>query len=218
MIQAKELYAAHREIAARERVNLSLITAAIYVEQRRYPDAEAILRATVNTAEGSQAAFAYNSLAALALARNDNADAERLSHTALQRAQASLPKAHPSTAMILNNLAQACRFQGKYLEAETYYRQAIGTWENAVGPSHPDVAKGLMNLAAFYHERNREAGAEDLYVRASAIFERTFGPNAPLTLVVRNELADVLRVQRRFSESERLGNLSVAAMEKGLRR
>ena len=71
-----------------------------------------------------------------------------------------------------------------------------------------------MNLAAFYHERSREAGAEDLYVRAGAIFERMFGPAAPLTLVVRNELADVLRAQRRFSESERLGNASLTAMEK----
>ena len=75
---------------------------------------------------------------------------------------------HPVTAGALNNLAQACRFQGKYLEAEKPYREAIAILEDALGAQHPDVARGLTNLAAFYHERGREAGAEDLYLRAAA--------------------------------------------------
>ena len=213
-LRARQVFAAHREIPVLERTNLSLILAAIHVDQHRYSDAEAILQGTLETVEGSQAVVAHNGLAAIAIARGAFADAERYSRAALERARTSLPETHPNNAMVFNNLAQACRFQEKYLDAEINYRRAIEIWERVGGPSHPDLAKGLMNLAAFYHERGREAGAEDLYVRSAAILERAFGPHSALALVVRNELADVLRGQRRFAESERLGRASIAEMEK----
>jgi hypothetical protein len=73
-----------------------------------------------------------------------------------------------------------------------------------------------MNLAAFYHDRDRETGAEDLYLRAISILERSFGKDDLLALVARNELADVLRGERRFAESERLGRASLAALERVL--
>src|SRR6185436_9755845 len=112
-----------------------------------------------------------------------------------------LPAQHRLTAVAFNNLAQSCRFQEKYLEAEVYYRRAIEIWEGTLGVAHPDLARGLMNLAAHYHERGRETGAEDLYVRAAGIFEAALGKDAPEALVVRNELADVLRAERRYTEA-----------------
>jgi tetratricopeptide (TPR) repeat protein len=212
--RAEKLLAAELDLPVQERVNLNLLLAAIHVGQERYADAESILHATVPVVQGAFSALAHNSLAAIAIARGDYAAAEGFARTALDRAKAALPAAHPTAAMVLNNLAQACRFQGKYLEAEAHYRRAIEIWESVVGPSHPDLAKGLMNLAAFYHERDREAGAEDLYHRAAAIFDRSLGPNSHWALVVRAELADVLRGERRYSESDRLGRDAIAAMEK----
>src|SRR5262249_54034065 len=78
------------------------------------------------------------------------------------------------------------------------------------------LAQGLMNLAAFYHDRGREAGAESLYERAASIFEQAFGKNDPRTLVARNELADVLRAQLRFTEAEKLGRATLSALMKAL--
>jgi tetratricopeptide (TPR) repeat protein len=213
-LQAQELCAGRGEVPARDRVNLQVLLAGIFVDQRRYEEAESLLRETLPAVNDQQAVGAYNSLAAISLARNGFAEAEEFSRIALDRARSGLPREHPSTAMVLNNLAQACRFQGKHLQAESYYRRAIETWESVLGPSHPDVAKGLMNLAGFYHDRGREAGAEDLYVRSAAILERTLGSNAPLLLIVRNELADVLRAERRYSESEKLGRASLSGMER----
>jgi tetratricopeptide (TPR) repeat protein len=212
--QANEVCPSDCEAPARDRINLSLLQAAIDVDQHRYAEAEAILRQILSSATGQQSVLSYNSLSVIALSKGAYAESEELARTALDRAGSSIPREHPLVAMVLNNLAQACRFQGKYLEAETDYRQAIEIWETVVGPSHPDVAKGLMNLAGFYHERGREAGAEDLYVRSAAIFERTLGPKAPFLLVARNELADVLRAERRFAESEKLGRVSLEVMEK----
>ena len=114
--------------------------------------------------DGVNTVTAYCNLSAAAIGVQDNARAEEYSRRAIEVAQRDLPPRHPLAAVALNNLAQACRFQSKYLEAESYYRQAIGIWEDALGAQHPDFARGLMNLAAFYHERGRETGAEDLYI------------------------------------------------------
>ena len=72
-----------------------------------------------------------------------------------------------------------------------------------------------MNLAAFYHERGREAGAEQLYLRAAEILQ---GTDPVLALVVRNELADVLRAELRYTESEKLARATLGEMEGVMRR
>ena len=193
-----------------------LLLASTYVDRRRFAEAESLLQGAAESADGGFAALSCNLLAAIALAQNRYADAETLSHTALDRARAALPAGDPAIAATLNNLAQAYRFQGRYLEAERTYRQAIEIWEGAVGPSHPDLARGIMNLAAFYHERGYEAGAETLYRRAARMLEATVGSHHPQALVARDELAEVLRAERRYTESEKLGRASLAGLEKEL--
>jgi hypothetical protein len=74
-----------------------------------------------------------------------------------------------------------------------------------------------MNLGAFYHERGREAGAEALYTRAAGILEQTFGKDDPRTLAARNEVAEILRAERRYAESEKLGRSTLAGLKKALR-
>ena len=161
---------------------------------------------------------AYNGLTVAAMARSDYAQAETFARRALHFAGLALPAGHPAVAAAWNNLAQACRFQGKYLEAEKDYRLAIGVWEDTLGPSHPYVAQGLMNLGGFYHDRGRETGAEALYSRAAGILEQTFGKNDPRTLAARNELADILRAERRHgTESEKMGRTTLAGLKKALR-
>jgi hypothetical protein len=67
-----------------------------------------------------------------------------------------------------------------------------------------------MNLAAFYHERGREAGSEQLYLRAAAILEKA---DPLLGLVARNELADVLRAELRYTEATRLAKSTLARLQ-----
>jgi tetratricopeptide (TPR) repeat protein len=161
---------------------------------------------------------AYTLLTTIAMGRGEYGEAEGFARRALYFARAALPAGHQSLATAWNNLAQACRFEGRYyLEAERGYREAIGIWEESLGPWHPDLAKGLINFAAFYHERGRETGAEVLYARAAEILEKTFGKDHVRALVVRNELADVLRGERRYTESDKLGRATLAALEKALR-
>jgi len=200
-----------------ERSPNRLILASIYLKQHRYTDAENVLRDTVEGADGVNTVTAYCNLSAAALGLGDYPRAEAYSRRAIESAQRDLPARHPLAAVALNNLAQAYRFQGKYLAAESYYRQAIGIWEDAHGAQHPDFARGLMNLAALYHDRGRESGAEDLYTRAAEILEHSLGKHNAEALVARNELADVLRAERRYTESEKLSLATLAAMQEAFR-
>ena len=177
----------------------------VYIGQRRFDRAEAVLRPLLARPENRQTAAVYSDLASIALSQDRIAEAESLSLNALEAAKRFLPPAHPVRAAALNNLAQSYRFQGRFLEAEKCYRDAIAAFEESLGREHPETAKAAMNLAAFYHERGRETGAEVLYRRAAGIFDSAYGPQDPMTLVARNELADVFRAERRFTESEKLG-------------
>lgn len=197
------------------RGNLQML-GSIYIAQHRYAEAEQLLQPLLEGAGDRQAAAIYDNLAAAASAQGHYLQAEEHARRGLELARHTLPAVHPLLAASLNNLAQVLRFQGQYLEAEKCYREALAVWQEALGPNHPDVARGLLNLGGFYHDRGREAGAEDLYIRAAAIFEQAYGKSDVRTLGVRNDLADVLRAERRYTESEKLARVTLPLLEQEL--
>ena len=201
---------------APERTDAGRTLGAIWLTQRRYAEGEALLRSLLPGLTERQALSVYSDLAVSAIRQDHFPDALTLSLEALDRARRVLPAGHPMIATALNNVAQAERFQGNYLDAEKHYREAIAIWQEALGRKHPDTAKGLMNLAAFYHERGRESGAEELYRQAAAIFDAAYGPDQSLTLLTRSELAEVLRAEHRFSESEKIDQAILGPLEKSL--
>ena len=79
---------------------------------------------------------------------------------------------HPTTATLLNNLAELYRTQGRYAETEPLHERALAIREKTLGPEHPDVAMSLDNLAALYYAQGRYAEAEPLNERALAIREK----------------------------------------------
>ena len=184
--------------------------AMVYLVQRRYAEAKDLLLSLLDSADEMSAVALYGNLAAAAIGLEDMQQAEVYAQRGVEIARCVLPENHPGRASVLNNRAQVYRFTGRYLEAETDYREALGIWEKSVGPSHPDYARGLVNLAAFYHDRGREAGAEQLYLRAMAVLETT---DPALLLVARNELADVMRAQVRYTEARKLARSTLAQMQ-----
>jgi len=204
------------DVSGAERLSVRLLLGSVYVEQRRFPEAEGLLRSVLDGGDAPTVLAAYTNLSNIAIARGEFDQAETFLRQALHLARLALPPNHPSLAVAWNNLAQVARFQRHYVEAEKDYRQAIEIWELVVGPWHPDLAKGLTNLGSLYHERGREAGAEELYGRAAAIFEKAFGKDDPRTLVARNELADILRAERRYTEAEKLEKATLAPLERTL--
>jgi Tfp pilus assembly protein PilF len=196
-----------------DRADAVVLLASVYFERHRDTEAEQLLSELLGHGESRFVFRAYNDLAALAIRRADLATAESLLDRALEMAPRVLPENDRLRAAALNNLAQVRRFQQRYVEAEQHYREALGIWEAALGPKHPDTARGMLNLAALHHERGREKLAEDLYRRAAAVFAATYGDNHELTLIARAELAEVLRAERRYSESKGLSASIVPALE-----
>jgi tetratricopeptide (TPR) repeat protein len=198
---------------ASDRADALLVLASVYLKSRRTADGERLLAELLDRDESRPAMRAYNDLAAAAIGRADLDGAEAFVRRALDMAPRVLPEGHPLRAAALNNLAQVCRFRQRYAEAEQHYRAAIAIWESAMGPRHPDTAKGLLNLAALHHERGRERAAEELYRRAASVFRDAYGDDHELTLIARSELAEVLRAERRYSESKRLSAATLPALE-----
>jgi tetratricopeptide (TPR) repeat protein len=196
-----------------DRSDAAVVLASVYIEQNRGAAAGELLTELLGRGENRLVLRAYNDLAAIAIRRGDLATAESLLGRALDMASRVLPEVHPLRAAALNNVAQVRRFQERYLEAEQSYREALAIWEKALGPRHPDTARGMLNLAALHHERGREKPAEELYRRAAAIFSEAYGEDHELALIARAELAEVLRAERRYSESKRLSLSALPALE-----
>jgi tetratricopeptide (TPR) repeat protein len=216
-LQAQAVLERRLEGGNAERVNNSSILGSIYLEQGRYDEAEALLRAALEHAGPRLATRTYNELAVMAMRRGRFEEAESLALQALETNRRLSAVPGPLTATITDNLAQICFLRKRYVEAEQHYRDAMSIWEATLGKRHPDTGKAYMNLAEFYHVRGRESGAEELYRRAAGILEPAYGKDHPLVLVAHNQLADVFRAEGRYSEAEKLGSASLAALQEKLR-
>lgn len=53
---------------------------------------------------------------------------------------------HPSTAVLLNNLAGLFHTSAKYESAKEMYERALKIKQKAFGKDHPDVASTLNNI------------------------------------------------------------------------
>jgi len=189
------------------------LLASIYLQQRRYRQAERLSLADAASTDGRTALTAYLILAVGAQAQGEYVKTGGYARRALELARQTLPENHPATATALIYLAQACRFEGQYVEAERDYREAIAIWEETLGPNHPELATGLLAFAGFLHERERDTAAEALTLRAIRILEQAFGKNAPQVLEARIELADVWRAEHRYTESGKLSGVTLSAMQ-----
>jgi len=184
--------------------------AGLYWSTGELAKAAELSRRLIGVAGEATSVTLYGNLSAAAIGMGQMEEAVEYARQGVDLARRVLPADDPRRAAVLNNLGQACRFTGRFQEAEAYYREALALWEATLGPVHPDLARGLMNLAAFYHDRGREAGAEQLYLRAASVLEKA---DAGLALVARNELADVLRAELRYTEAKKLAHSTLARME-----
>ena len=190
------------------------ILASIYLTQHRYADAENLLHGTLEDGDTANSVMAYSNLAAAALGVRDNAKAEEYSRRALEVALRASARAASAARRVAQQPGPGVPLPGQVSGG----RELLSTGDRDLGgragsaASRP-CARGMMNLAAFYHERGREAGAEDLYARAAAILEQSLGRQNAEALVARNELADVLRAERRYTEAEKLSRATLGAMQ-----
>jgi len=105
----------------------------------------------------------------------DYVAAEKEFRAALRSAKA-FPQSDPRLGASLNNVAAACRAQGKFREAEATYKQLLALRERELGPEDPKLVETLNELAVSYQAEHRFSRAEQLQKRVLAIREKAYGP------------------------------------------
>ncbi len=94
---------------------------------------------------------------------------------ALEFAEKEFGPNHPTTASLLDALAQAHHAQGKFVDAEPLYRRSLAIREEVLGPHHPYVAESLENYASLLRQTGSDNKAEELEARAKAIRAKQAG-------------------------------------------
>lgn len=123
----------------------------IYLEQQRYPDAEAtFLRALAirdRAFEAPDILLALESIVALYRDRGAFTEAKKLRRRVLE----------------INERA--------FAKTEGQYKRELADKEETLGPEHLDVAEVFSKLADFYHAQGRLDEAESAYKRKLALHE-----------------------------------------------
>jgi tetratricopeptide (TPR) repeat protein len=86
--------------------------------------------------------------------------------------------AHPTVAVVLNNLAGLLNATNRLEVAEPLFVRSLLIDEKAFGRDHPNVAIRLYYLAQLLQATNRRAEAEPLMRRSLAIDENSLGPTS----------------------------------------
>jgi len=173
----REIAAARREAAAREKLRSTLIEAlAIVFPQDVFDDPKTWPRVRRLDAVA---------LALVGSASEPPAGTER------------------STSGLLSRLASYRHAAlAAYEQARPLYARALAICEEARGPEHPDTATSLNNLATLLEAQGDLDAALQLFERALTIREKAFGADHPITAVSLGNLGRLLVTQGELLRTE----------------
>jgi tetratricopeptide (TPR) repeat protein len=143
-------------------------------------------------------------LAAAWMAEGKVKDAITQYKRALADREKVLGRAHPDTIATRANLSAAYQAAGRMPDALQLSEQCCADSEQVLGPDHADTLARLANLARLYYAVGRVGDAIALFRHTAICCERTLPPGDPLTMSVRQSLANIgatLVVQIRLNMS-----------------
>ena len=157
--------------------------AGIHKANGNQAEAEKLYRRLLALREGRPGADADPSipalrlmLADLAFAQARYADAATDYRYLLETRAAVFHDGNVQTGVLLNNLGESLRLQGKVEEAEACYLRAIPILRNAGGPQHPELANTENNYGIALFNRKALAEAEPHLLEALRIREQVLAP------------------------------------------
>jgi tetratricopeptide (TPR) repeat protein len=185
--------------------------AALYREQRRYPEAEPLARRALSIREahfGVDHPEVAKSLTTIGLLYRDQrrfAEAEPLLRRALDIEELSLGAEHRNLAISLTTLGSLYRDLGRHDDSESLLRRALALEEKSVGVGDPALAWSLEALGRVCHDQRRYEEAEVLYVRAIELRRRALGASHPHVLSVLDNYGALLRELPMAPRAKRVG-------------
>jgi tetratricopeptide (TPR) repeat protein len=196
------------EPASSESAQSLTALAGVLMDRGRVDEAETLVRRAHDIWRGRgelgpEAVPTLNTLAEVAVVRNDVAGAERWLDEAERIA------ARPGVSIVVRAAVAARRGAlwlalGRYREAEPWLEQGLRLGEEAVGSNHPSTLLILRTLADCYRARERHAAAAPLYERFLAVGAAAYGPAHPLLLPGLVGLADTAERMGEVSRAEAL--------------
>jgi tetratricopeptide (TPR) repeat protein len=142
--------------------------------------------------------------------------AEQLYRYALEVAERTYGRNHPSTLSSMNLLAGTLLNKGDLVSSEAMYRHTLRVMERTLGNEHPSFLSTLNNLAFLLGQKGDNSGSESLHRSALDTKMILFGPDHPETLVSQGNLASLLFSKGDHSSAELLFRQSLEARERTL--
>jgi tetratricopeptide (TPR) repeat protein len=200
------------------RVQALLALANLWRVQGRYPQAEALLLATLQLAEtvGAETievAGVCNALGITGKYTGRFEAAEAWYRRALGITARVLGPDHPDIAAIYHNLGGLDHARGAFERAEAPARRAVEIRQRALGPQHLAVAADKAALASILDALGRPGEAEALLRDALAIFERAYGTGHYEVAVTLHNLAAIAHRQGDLAHAEALYRRALAIKE-----
>ena len=192
--RALDILQAVPEESAEDRVAVGIDLASTYHGLARYRDALATYDSLDAQAAEVSVAKRINLLTGQATAHaalGDTLAAEPLLRDALGQARAELGAGDPTTATVLNSLAELLRSTGRPDESIPLYEEALAIRERDYGPRDPRVAPILNNLALAEHETGNTLAASEHIKVAFEIATVAYGDSHPAVATVLANLADI---------------------------
>lgn len=148
--------------------------------------------------------------------RRQYPEAQRYEERALTMYRTVLGDEHPSTAMILNDLAITYEDQGKLHDAAALHMQALAIRRRVLGENHPETATSMNNLALVSHKQRKFDDAASLYRQALTIRLQLLGDSHPDIATLLADLAALSAEQGKLNDALALYQQALAIRRKSL--
>jgi tetratricopeptide (TPR) repeat protein len=204
----------------RVRIRAHAALGSLHRARGRYPDAERVLRETIELAEQSfgpdslETADALNDLAIVFKYAGRFDEAEPLYRRALAANVEAVGEIHYNVASIYHNLGGLEHARGNHAQAEPHARRSVEIRRQAVGPDHPSTAADEAALASILYELGKDDEAERLLRSAISTYETVYGGEHYELSVHLNNLAAILQRRKAYTEAEALYRRALAMKEK----
>lgn len=182
--------------------------ATVYMRQRRYAEAEPLLRSVLapkeHSADVDQSSIliTQSNLATTLSGLGRHEEALPLRETILAAVEREFGEDHPQTIIALNNVAVSLEQTRQDPDRiVTIRRRALTLAESIHGPRHPNTLTTRNNLAMVYAGRGLHQDAEPLFRESIEVLSETFGENHFMTIAVRKNHAESLLALDRSEEA-----------------
>jgi tetratricopeptide (TPR) repeat protein len=216
---------AAKEMEPFQRVMTLNSAATFYRQQKKYKEAERVLRRAVEFADGltpAQKSLVPQLRASLAEVLQEAGKKDEAEHLIAEPVPLTSDDTGTGSDVTRaeNDALRARHYkeQGKPQEAELFYRHAISGYEK-VPESGFSLAQSLNELADICHSEKRDVEAEDLYRRALEIQEKTLALTLAMNARVLSApfaFQNFLRDQGRLNEIEPVYQRALAIQEQYL--